>query len=337
MKIGNFEIGSGSTFVIAEIGANHEGDYQKAVRLIHAAKEAGADSVKLQTYTANDMTIDCDSEVFRVCLKGSLWEGQTLYQLYQKAATPLDWFLKLKRLAENIGIILFSTPFSIGAVDFLEQVNVPCYKIASCEINDIALWERIAQTGKPVLFSTGASSDYGEISRASRIVGRKNCIPLHCVSQYPAPPEEMNLRTIAALSQSLGTYAGLSDHTKGIAIAIAGVALEAKVIEKHIKLEGSTSPDASFSITPKEFKRMVDGIRCVEKAVSGVQFKHTSPWRRSLYVTSEMKKDDIFTEQNVRSIRPSGDLEPIELKNVLTRKAKCSISRGTALSQDLII
>lgn len=333
MKIDNFEIGFGPTFTIAEIGANHEQNYQKAVALIYAAKEAGANAVKLQTYTPEDLTIDCDKGPF-VIEEGL---GESLFSLYKKAAMPLSWHKRLKEIADDIGITLFSTPFSVSAVDFLEkEIDPPCYKIASPEINDTALWERIAETGKPVFFSTGCSRDYPEIIQAARIIDRKKCIPLHCISKYPARPEEMCLRTIAALSQSWGVHVGLSCHSPEIAIPIAAVALDARVIEAHIKLPCSTSPDAGFSITPDKFKEMVVGIRAVEKAVSGVKFRHQSKLKRSLFIVKDMKKGDEFTCENVKSIRPSGGIEPKELPNIIGKKANQDISYGTPLSFGMI-
>ena len=335
VEIDGFKIGSGKVFVVAELGSSHCQDFDKAKELIRLAKESGANAVKIQTYTPDSMTLDVNTELFT--LRNCPWAGQTLYELYKQTYLPMEWQPQLKHYADEIGITFFSTPFSIDAVDFLETLDVPCYKIASFEICDIPLIERIAQTGKPVFFSIGASKDYPEICRVGNIIGRKKTVPLHCVSSYPARPEDSCLMTIPALSQTWGGYAGLSDHSSGIAIAIAAVALGAKVIEKHIKLPDSKGADSSFSITPDQFKMMVEGIREVENAVTGVKFNHENKLRRSLWVAANMRKGDIFTTQNVRCVRPDGGLHPSHLKTVLGSCANKDIIYGTPMSFDLVM
>ncbi len=332
MKIDDFEIGCDGVYVIAEMSANHCGNYDTAKKLVAAAKWAGANAVKLQTFIPDDMALDCDA--FKI--KDGLWRGWTLYQLYREIAMPWEWQPKLKKYADEIGITLFSTPFSVKAVDFLEEMNVSAYKVASFEINHIPLHEKIKATGKPTFFSTGASEDYPEISQISRRLIRRNSVPLHCVSAYPAKPEEMGLRTIAALSQSMGTFAGISDHTSGIAVSIAAVALEAKVVEKHIKLPNTTSADSAFSITPEKFKLMVSMIKDVEKAVPGVKFKHQNKLRRSIWSAADIKKGDIFTEDNIKILRPAGGLEPKEYEKILGQVAKENVKFGTAINYGLV-
>ncbi len=332
MKIADFEIGQISTWIVAEIGASHCGNFDTATKLIAAAKWAGANAVKLQTFTPDDMALDSDK--FKI--KEGLWRGFTLYQLYREIAMPWEWQPELKKYADKIGITLFSTPFSIEAVDFLEKMDVACYKVASFEINHIPLLERISATEKPVLFSTGTTIDYPEIVQTARVLGRKKCIPLHCVSEYPAKPENANLRSIAALSQSWGIHCGISDHTDGIAIPVAAVALDARVVEKHIKLPNTTSADSAFSITPEKFKLMVSMIRDVEKAVPGVKFKHTNEFRRSTWVAKDIKKGEVFTEDNIKILRPSGGLEPKEYTKIIGQTAKIDIKFGTAMNYGLV-
>ena len=232
---------------------------------------------------------------------------------------------------------MFSTPFSVDAVDFLEDMNVSAYKVASFEINHIPLLERISKTEKPVLFSTGTTIDYPEIVQTARVLGRKKCIPLHCVSSYPAKPDQACLRTIAAFSQSWGCHCGLSDHSDGIAIPVAAVALEARVIEKHIKLPNTLSADSSFSITPEKFKLMVSMIRDVEKAVPGVKFNHDNKLRRSIWTATDIKKGEEFTKENIKILRPSGGLEPREYSKLLGQKAKVDIKFATAMNYGLVV
>lgn len=332
IEIDGFEIGAGDVYVIAETGASHCGDYDTAKKLIAAAKWAGANAVKLQTFKPEDMALNHP----RFKIKDGLWRGFTLYQLYREIAMPWEWQPKLKKYADEIGITLFSTPFSIEAVDFLEAMNVSAYKVASFEINHIPLLERISATEKPVFFSTGTTVDYPEIVQTARVLGRKKCIPLHCVSQYPAKPEDAHLRTIAAFSQSWACHCGLSDHSTGIAIPVAAVALEARVIEKHIKLPNTTSADSAFSITPEKFKTMVSMIRETVKAVPGVRYRHESDLRRSIWASAEIKQGEIFTEDNIKIVRPSGGLEPKEYKKILGQKAKVDIKFATPMNYGLV-
>ena len=330
-------------YIIAELSANHNGSFERAEALVRAAAEAGADAVKLQTYTADTMTIPCDNEYFRI--KGTLWEGKTLYELYQEASMPWEWQPRLKALANELGMDCFSTAFDATAVDFLEEMDVPCHKVASFEIVDIPLLKKMAATRKPVIMSTGMAS-LAEIDEAVTTL-RENGTPelalLKCTSAYPAPPEEANLRTIPHLAQTFNCIAGLSDHTLGSAVAVGAVALGAKIIEKHFTLSRADGgPDSAFSIEPAEFKQMVQDIRIVEKALGTVSYELTEKqkesivFRRSLFVVKDMKAGDIFTEENVRSIRPGHGLAPKYLQQILGRRTKHKISRGTPLAWDML-
>ncbi len=345
VKIGKAEISEDSpTFIVAELSANHCQDFELAKETIHAIKEAGADAVKLQTYTPDTITIDADAEDF--IIKGSrLWDGIALYDLYKKAYTPWEWHYELKELAEKLGLIFFSTPFDKTAVDFLEKLDVPAYKVASPEILDIPLIEYIASKGKPVIISTGIATlgDIEEAVNAFKRMGNDQIILLKCVSAYPTPLEEVNLKTIPNMAETFGCIVGISDHTLGISVPIAAVALGARLIEKHFILSKDIdSPDKEFSLTPEEFKEMVKAVREVEKALGKVSYeltegmKKSREFARSLYVVRDMKKGEVFTEQNVRSIRPGYGLHPKYLKDVLGRKAKKDIKKGTPLSWDLI-
>lgn len=330
-------------WLVAEISANHNQDIERAETIVRAAAEAGADAVKLQTYTADTLTIPCDNEYFRI--KGTLWEGRTLHDLYQEAYTPWEWHPRLMTLANALGMSCFSTPFDATAVDFLESLNVPCHKIASFEIVDIPLLKKIAATGKPVIMSTGMATlaEIDEAVRTLRENGTRDLVLLKCTSSYPAPPEEINLRTIPHLAQAFGCPAGLSDHTMGSAVPVAAVALGACVIEKHFTLSRSDGgPDGAFSMEPKEFKRMVHDIRAVEKALGQVNYtltekeKNSIVFRRSLFVVENIRAGDVFTEKNVRSIRPGHGLPPRYLENILGRAAKRDIAMGTPLAWDHI-
>lgn len=325
-------------FIIAEMSANHGGDFGRAVELLRAAKAAGADAVKLQTYTADTMTIDCDNEYFRI--KGTLWEGRTLHDLYREAFTPWDWQPRLKAAAEEMGLVLFSTPFDATAVDFLEAMGVPCHKIASFENGDLPLIRKVAATGKPVIMSTGMASlaELDEAVRTFRQAGGKELALLKCTSAYPAPPEEMHLKTIPYLAARYGVPVGLSDHTLGIAAPIAAVALGACIIEKHFCLDrGVPGPDSAFSLEPAEFKAMVDAVRDVEQALGHVCFeltekqKASAAYRRSLFVVQDVAAEELFTEANVRAIRPGHGLHTRHLEEVLGKRAAQGIARGTPL------
>jgi pseudaminic acid synthase len=314
-------------FIVAEMSANHGGDFERALEILRAAKEAGADAVKLQTYTADTLTIDCDNEYFRI--KGTLWAGRTLHDLYREAATPWDWTPRLKAAAEGMGLVLFSTPFDASAVDFLESLDVPCHKIASFENVDLPLIRKVAATGKPVIMSTGMASEaeLDEAVRTFREAGGGQLALLKCTSAYPAPPEEMHLRTIPYLAEKYGVPVGLSDHTMGISAAIAAVALGARIIEKHLCLDrGVPGPDSSFSLEPTEFKTMVEAVREAEKALGRVCFeltekqKESAVFRRSLFVVQNMAAGEKFTTANVRAIRPGHGLHTRHLEEVLSRQ-----------------
>jgi len=332
------------TYIIAEMSANHDKDFEQAVKIIKAAKEAGADAIKLQTYTPDTLTINSKNEGFSIG-GGTLWDGRTLYELYSEAYTPWGWQPKLKKIANDLGMDLFSTPFDNTAVDFLEKMDVPAYKVASFELVDIPLLRKIAQTGKPIIMSTGMATlaEIDEAVSAIRKAGGNQLALLKCTSAYPAPPEEMNLRTIPHLSEAFGVATGLSDHTLGIAVPVAAVALGACIIEKHFTLSRDIpGPDSAFSLAPHEFKEMVDAVRTTEKALGEVRYgvnkgeASSRVFRRSLFVARDMKAGQIFTIENVRSIRPGFGLPPKYLQDILGRQATKDIERGTPLSWDVI-
>ncbi len=345
IEIAGGKIGEGqSTFIIAEMSANHNHNFDEAVRIVRAAKECGADAIKLQTYTADSMTIDSDKECFQI-KHGTLWDGKGLYQLYQEAYTPWKWQPELKQLAEDLGMIWFSTPFDNTAVDFLEGLNVPVYKIASFEITDIPLIEYIAAKGKPVIMSTGIATlaDIEEAVNACRRKGNHQIALLKCTSAYPAPIEEANLKTIPNLAETFNTVVGLSDHTLGTSAAIASVALGANIIEKHFIYDRSLGgPDAAFSAEPEEFKAMIKSIREVEKALGEVNYELSEKARksrefaRSLFAVADITAGETLTEKNVRSIRPGHGLHPKCLADLLGKKASRAIQRGTPMGWDLV-
>jgi N-acetylneuraminate synthase len=317
---------------------------EKAVELVRAAKEAGVDAVKLQTYTPDTLTIDCANKHFRIG-KGALWEGKNLYQLYGEAYTPWDWQPKLKAVADELGLPLFSTPFDDSAVDFLQRMEVPAHKIASFELVDTGLLHKVASTGKPVIMSTGMAT-LAEIDEAVRTLREAGCAQLallKCTSAYPSPPEEMNLRTIPHLSEAFGVPVGLSDHTLGISVPVAAVTLGACIIEKHLTLRRSDGgPDAAFSLEPAEFKAMVDAVRVAEKALGRVNYEVTEKeaasrvFRRSLFVVKAVKAGEAFTPDNVRSIRPGSGMAPKFLEEVMGRRAVCDVVAGTPLNRELL-
>jgi pseudaminic acid synthase len=345
LNVAGREVGTGKpTYIIAELSANHNQSFDQAVRIVHAAKKAGADAVKLQTYTADTITLRSDKECFRIS-GGTLWDGRTLHDLYREAFTPWEWQPKLKQIAEDLGADLFSSPFDDSAVDFLEQMNVPAYKVASCELVDIGLIQRMARTGKPLIISTGMASE-GEIAEAvaaARTAGATQIALLKCTSAYPARPEEANLRAIPELARRFGCPAGLSDHTMGVAVPIAAVALGACIIEKHLCLSRADGgPDGAFSLEPQEFKVMVDAVREAEKAL-GVAQMAPSPsevnsrrFRRSLFVVENVKQGELFTQRNVRSIRPADGLHPRHFLEVLGKRAASDVEQGTPLSWALV-
>ena len=345
IQIGKRRVGPGApVYVIAELSANHNQNFEQAVKIIHAAGQAGVDAVKLQTYTADTMTISCDAEQFHIG-GGTLWDGRTLYELYGEAYTPWEWQPKLKQVANDLGMDLFSSPFDSSAVDFLEQMNVPAYKLASFELVDIALIRKMAGTGKPLIMSTGMATieEIEEAVQAARQAGATQIALLKCTSAYPATPDDMNLRTIPELASRFGVPAGLSDHTLDSAVAVAAVTLGACIIEKHITLSRSLKgPDSEFSLEPPEFKALVEAIRTTERALGAVHFG-TSPqeassraFRRSLFVVENLRRGQEFTTENVRSIRPAHGLHTRYLPQVLGKRASRDILRGTPLGWDLV-
>ncbi len=340
MKINGHAIGEDApVYIIAEMSANHGQSFQQAADIVRAAKAAGADAVKIQTYTADTMTLKLPLEHFQI--KGTIWNGRNLHDLYEEAHMPWEWQPKLKKIADELGIDLFSSPFDDSAVDFLEKMSVPAYKIASFEIVDIPLIERVARTGKPIIISTGMATleEIHEAVDAAKGAGAREIALLKCTSAYPAPPEEMNLVTIADLAEKFGLPIGLSDHTLGIAVPIASVALGATIIEKHFTLSRSApGPDSSFSLEPAELAAMVEAVRAVEKAMGEVRYGVTSNqeksrnFRRSLFVVENMRSGEEFTERNVRAIRPGNGLPPKHYKVILGKHAARDVSKGQPLS-----
>ena len=345
LKIKEKVIGENSpVFIVADLSANHLQDFDIAVKNIYAINEIGADAIKLQTYTPDTITIDCKNDYFKIRY-GTVWDGKYLYDLYKEAYMPWEWQPKLKKIADDLGIILFSTPFDKTAVDFLEELNVPAYKVASFEITDIPLIEYIASKGKPVIISTGVASlkDIEEAVNACRKQGNKQIALLKCTSAYPAILEEMNLRTIPDMKEKFQTVVGISDHTLSISVPTASVALGVNIIEKHLTLNrGMGGPDSTFSLEPEEFKAMVKSVREVEKAFGQVSYelsegvKKNREFSRSLFVVKDITAGEEFTEQNVKSIRPGYGLPPKYLKNVLGKKALRDIARGIPLEWGMI-
>jgi N-acetylneuraminate synthase len=344
ITIAGRRIGPGHTpYVIAEMSGNHNGDIDRALALIEAAQKAGADAVKLQTYTADTITIDHDGPEFRI--RGGLWDGETLYQLYQKAHTPWDWHPRLFARARELGITVFSSPFDPTAIDFLEELGAPAYKIASFEIVDLPLIERAARTGRPLIISTGMAGlgEIGEAVAAARAAGCREIALLHCTSGYPTPPEDSNLRTIPHLAAAFDVVAGLSDHTPGTAVPVAAVALGASLIEKHFTLRRADGgPDAAFSLEPEELTELVANCRTAWTALGSVNYELEASetgskiFRRSLYVVQDIPAGGRLTAENVRSIRPGHGLPPKHLPEVLGRRAARAIPRGTPLSWSLL-
>lgn len=345
IEIAGRRIGPGlPAYLVAEMSANHGQDFDTAVQIVRLMKEVGADAVKLQTYTPDTLTIDCDRPDFQIGL-GTIWEGRNLYQLYGEAYTPWEWQSKLKEIANGLGMDCFSTPFDSTAVDFLEKMDMPAYKIASFELVDHALLRRVARTGKPIIMSTGMATQ-GEIGEAVKVIrdaGGSQLALLKCTSAYPAPPQEMNLRTIPDMAERFGFPVGLSDHTLDIAVPVVAVAMGACIVEKHFTLSRTAGgPDAAFSLEPYEFKEMVETIRFAEKAMGCVNYELTNSeaasrvFRRSLFVVEDVRVGEVFTEKSVRSIRPGHGLPPKHLDDVLGRRAARDIVRGTPLTWELI-
>lgn len=342
MEIGNHDVNK-KCFIIAELSANHNGSLQIALETIKAAKRAGADAIKLQTYTADTITLDVDSEDFRI--KGTIWEGRKLHDLYKEAYTPWEWHKEIFDLAKQEGLISFSSPFDLTALELLEKLNVPAYKIASFEITDIPLIEQVASKGKPIIISTGiAQIDDIELAiDACKRMGNSNIALLKCTSSYPAPIEEANMIMIQDLAKRFDVVTGLSDHTLGITVPIVAVALGAKIIEKHFILNKSIGgPDASFSLDENEFAEMVKAVREAEKAVGHVSYELTNKqikgreFSRSLYICEDISKGEIFTPLNVRSVRPGFGLHPKYYVEVLNKRAIKDMHKGTRMSLDCI-
>lgn len=344
IKVGRRIIGiAHPVYVIAEMSANHHQNFEQAVKIIHAAKDAGVDAVKLQTYTPDTITIACDRPEFRIA--GTIWNGRNLYELYGEAYTPWEWQPRLKKVANDLGLDLFSTPFDATAVDFLEKMNVPAHKLASFELVDIPLIQKMARTGKPLIMSTGMATleEIEEAVNAARNAGAKHIALLKCTSAYPAAAEEMNLRTIPELSRHFDVPVGLSDHTMGIEAPVTAVALGACIIEKHLTLSRSEpGPDSAFSLEPQEFAAMVKAVRIAEQALGEVHFGVSSKeasskiFRRSLFVVQDVKCGDLLTAENVRAIRPGHGLHTRHLPEVLGRRAASDIARGTPLQWELV-
>ncbi|WP_071057851.1 pseudaminic acid synthase [Pelistega sp. MC2] len=344
MKIKNFEINKNSpTFIIAELSANHNGSIETAIETIRAAKRAGADCIKFQTYTADTITINSRKEDFLI--KGTIWCGKHLHDLYQEAYTPWEWHKQLFEVAEEEGLIYFSSPFDKTAVDFLESLNVPAYKIASFEITDIPLIEYVASKGKPVIISTGIATleDIELALEACYRMGNRDVALLKCTSSYPAPIDEANMVMVQDFADRFGVIAGLSDHTMGSVVPIVATCFGSKIIEKHFILDRSIGgPDASFSMNEQEFADMVRAVRDAEKAIGRVDYQLTEKqqkgkdFARSLYVVKDVKAGDVLTEENVRSIRPGYGLHPKHLKDLLGKKFIQDVEKGERMNLEFI-
>ncbi len=330
-------------YVIAEMSGNHNGDINRAFRILEVAKAAGADAVKLQTYTADTITLDHDGPEFLI--EGGLWDGRRLYELYQEAHTPWDWHAPIFARAREIGITVFSAPFDPTAVDLLESLDVPAYKIASPEIVDVGLIRRVARAGKPMIISTGMANLEEIVAAvdAARAGGAEQIVVLHCVSAYPTPPEEANLRTIADLADRLDVVTGLSDHTMDTTVATLAVGMGACVIEKHVTLaRADGGVDSAFSLEPPELERLVRDTRMAHAALGAPAYRPTRSeeaglkFRRSLYVVADVSAGDELTPSNVRSIRPSLGLAPKHLDAVIGRRAARDLKRGEPLAADMV-
>jgi N-acetylneuraminate synthase len=345
IAIGGRSIGAGHpVYVVAELSANHHQNLETARSLVRAAAEAGADAVKFQTYTPDTLTLDVRTGPFRIEQR-TLWDGLVLHDLYKQAQMPWEWHRELGGLADDLGIQWFSTPFDATAVEYLESLSTPAYKIASFELVDLALLQAVARTGKPILLSTGmaALEEIDEAVRTIREAGSSSVALLRTNSAYPAPPEEMDLRTLPHLSHRFDLVVGLSDHTLGVAVPVAAVALGASIVEKHLTLSREVpGPDAAFSLEPAELAAMVSAIRVAERALGGVRFgpspheRASLPFRRSLFVVCDVAAGEPFTTDNVRSIRPASGLHPRHLPEILERRAARDIVRGTPLTWDLV-
>jgi pseudaminic acid synthase len=345
MKIKNSNIGEGSpAFIVAELSANHNKKLSRALDIVRAARDSGADAIKLQHYKPDTITIDCDNKYFQL-VQGTVWDGATLYELYRDACMPWEWTETIMKTADECGLVCFSSPFDTSAVDFLEKFDVPAYKIASFEITDVPLIEYVAAKKKPVIISTGVAglSDITEALDACRRMNNGDIVLLKCTSLYPAPFEETNLRTIPDMKERFQVVVGISDHTRGISVPIAAVALGARMIEKHLTLDRSLGgPDASFSIEPKEFLEMTRAIRDVEKSLGNVTYElseriqKSRELSRSLFVVKDVEAGETLTESHVKSIRPGFGMHPKYLNEVIGKKAKKKIVRGTPLDRELL-
>lgn len=336
MKIGTHDTDN-KVFIIAELSANHNQNFELAKKAVLVAYEAGCDAIKLQTYTADSLTLDIKDEKFKA---GDLWSDEYLYDLYKRACMPYEWHKPLKEYADELGIILFSSPFDIDAVDVLEEINVPAYKIASFEITDIPLIKYVASTQKPIIISTGVA-DIEDIELAvatCKSVSNNNIVLLKCTSAYPAKPESMNLLTIQDMKNRFSTEVGLSDHAHGNDAVIASVALGARVIEKHFTPDETIdTPDGAFSLSPKQLKSMVQSVRNVEKMLGSVKYDDKSKaYARSLYASRDIKKGEKFTNENIKSIRPGDGLHPKYYDKVLDKIAATNIKAGTPLKFDFL-
>ena len=344
-RIGSKTISRNSpVFIVAEISANHNQDYNRALEIIHAAGEAGADAVKLQTYTPDSITLDCNDECFQIN-EGTIWDGTTLYKLYSEAFTPWEWQPRLKEEAKKLGLECFSSPFDLNSVDFLEEMDVPAYKIASYEINDIPLIPKIARLHKPMIFATGIA--YPEdIRRALDVCVQEGCedvILLKCTSSYPTPYEAVNLNVIPTLAKTYDCLTGISDHTMGTIVSAGAIPLGAKMVEKHLTLRRADGgPDGAFSMEPEEFRQMVQQIRILEKALGSSEYVLTDTQKlehegsRSLFVVKDIEKGDLLSPENIRSIRPGNGLHTMYYEEVLGKRAKDFLKKGTPLAWELI-
>ncbi len=344
ITINKHKIGKGHPpYIIAELSANHNGSIDKALATIDMAKEMGADAIKIQTYTADTMTIDCDNKYFQI--EGGLWDGYNLYKLYQWAQTPFEWHQAIFEHAKKIGITLFSTPFDETAVDLLESLNCPAYKIASFEATDLLLIEKVAQTGKPLIISTGMANEQeiDELVNTVKTAGVTELILLHCISSYPAPVEQSNLTTISDIKDRWQVLSGLSDHTLGTSVAITSVALGASIIEKHITLSRSDKgPDAEFSLEPQELQQLVIDSRnaWLSLGIAGYERKPAEEenlkFRRSLFFVNDIKKGTVISEQHIRRIRPGFGLAPKYYPDVLGKTVIQDIKRGTPVTWEVL-
>lgn len=345
IRIGEHIISETSpAFIIAEMSANHLMDYDRAVAIMQSAKDAGADAIKIQTYTPDTITLDSDASCFQIT-QGTIWDGTTLHKLYETAYTPWEWQPKLKEEAEKMGMLFFSSPFDLSSVDFLKEMDIPVYKVASFEINDIPFIRKIARIGKPIIISTGIAymADIERALQTCREEGNEQVILLKCTSAYPAPYEDINLKTIPSMRETFDCITGLSDHTMGCAVATAGVALGAKVVEKHLTLSRADGgADAAFSMEPAEFREMVNQIRITEKALGRVTYdltpkqKKSREHSRSLFVARDMKAGEVFTPENLKSVRPSCGLHTCYYEEILGKRITKDAVLGTPMSWELV-